>query len=121
MYVVWLAAVLKAIAHKPYECLAGQRWTTTPPNSYHLATATYPKTGTKSQLQLGQLTHLNKSKLTDKRTTLAKSKSELEDLLAIHISVRSLMIKEFRELKDRFTISKGCISSLTRKNSPTST
>jgi len=56
------------------------------------------------KLQLGQLTRLNKSKLLDEKDTLSRSKAELEELLEVDSAVRSLMMDEFRDLKDKFGV-----------------
>jgi len=55
------------------------------------------------KLQLGQLTRLNKDKLTDEKMDLEKSRSELESLLLNDQSVYILMKTEFEELKDKFS------------------
>lgn len=56
------------------------------------------------KLQLGQLTRLNKGKLTDEKKTLEESKMKLEELLNNDTSVRTAMTTEFQELKDKFAI-----------------
>mmetsp|Transcript_10261 Transcript_10261/g.15161 ORF Transcript_10261/g.15161 Transcript_10261/m.15161 type:complete len:582 (-) Transcript_10261:261-2006(-) len=56
------------------------------------------------RLQLGQLTRLNKGKLTDERKTLEASRKELEKLLSDDNAVRDLMRDEFENLKGTFGI-----------------
>jgi DNA gyrase subunit A len=54
------------------------------------------------RLQLGQLTRLNKDKLTDERDTLEKSREKLQNLIDSDKAVRDLMISEFSEMKENF-------------------
>ena len=54
------------------------------------------------KLQLGQLTRLNKNKLTDEKKSLKRSMATYKDLMDNDTSVRNLMIKEFGELKSKF-------------------
>lgn len=56
------------------------------------------------KLQLGQLTRLNKDKLTDEKTTLEESRSKLQDLLDNDTTVRNVMIEEFGEMKKKYGI-----------------
>ena len=56
------------------------------------------------KLQLGQLTRLNKDKLSDEKNTLEESRKRLQDLLENDHSVRKNMIEEFQELKSKFGI-----------------
>lgn len=56
------------------------------------------------KLQLGQLTRLNKGKLTDEKETLEASRKKLQDLLDNDTSVRKNMIAEFQELKGKFGV-----------------
>ena len=55
------------------------------------------------KLQLGQLTRLNKDKLTDEKMELEKSRSQLQSLLEDDQSVFHLMKDEFEELQDKFS------------------
>jgi len=54
------------------------------------------------KLQLGQLTRLNKDKLTDEQSNLLKSMKRLQKLLAEDDAVKKVMIKEFQETKKKF-------------------
>jgi len=54
------------------------------------------------KLQLGQLTRLNKDKLTDEKETLNKSREKLQDLIDNKESVLSAMMDEFDEMKQRY-------------------
>lgn len=54
------------------------------------------------RLQLGQLTRLNKGKLTDEKKTLRESMTKYKDLMDNDTSVRNLMIEEFAELNTKF-------------------
>lgn len=56
------------------------------------------------KLQLGQLTRLNKGKLSDEKETLEQSRKQLTDRLENDSSVRKLMIEEFQKLKDKFAV-----------------
>jgi len=56
------------------------------------------------KLQLGQLTRLNKNKLTDEKKTLKSSIKELKNLVENDTAVRTLMIEEFGELKTKFGV-----------------
>lgn len=56
------------------------------------------------KLQLGQLTRLNKGKLVDEKKTLSETSSKLNDLMQNDASVRTLMIEEFREMKQKFGV-----------------
>merc|ERR1719162_2606510 len=56
------------------------------------------------KLQLGQLTRLNKDKLTEEKTTLEESRSKLQDLLDNDTTVRNVMIEEFGEMKKKYGI-----------------
>jgi DNA gyrase subunit A len=54
------------------------------------------------RLQLGQLTRLNKNKLTDEKKTLKESYQKYKNLMDNDTAVRTLMIEEFAELKTKF-------------------
>lgn len=54
------------------------------------------------RLQLGQLTRLNKNKLTDERKTLKGSMKELKNLMDNDTAVRTSMVTEFKEMNDKF-------------------
>jgi DNA gyrase subunit A len=54
------------------------------------------------KLQLGQLTRLNKNKLTDEKKTLKESMTKFKNLMDSDTSVRNLMIEEFGELSAKF-------------------
>jgi len=56
------------------------------------------------KLQLGQLTRLNKDKLTDEKLTLEESRAKLQELLDNDTTVRNLMIEEFGEMKQKYGI-----------------
>lgn len=56
------------------------------------------------KLQLGQLTRLNKDKLSDEKANLEKSRATLQDLLDNDTSVRNTMIEEFQDLKSRYAV-----------------
>jgi len=56
------------------------------------------------RLQLGQLTRLNKNKLTDEKSTLEESRKTLQDLMDNDSSVRKVMAEEFEDLKDKFGV-----------------
>ena len=56
------------------------------------------------KLQLGQLTRLNKGKLSDEKSTLEESRKKLQDLLDNDKSVRESMIQEFKEMKAKFAV-----------------
>ncbi len=56
------------------------------------------------KLQLGQLTRLNKDKLTDEKKALEESRKQLQDLMENDTFVRKNMIEEFQELKSKFGI-----------------
>lgn len=56
------------------------------------------------KLQLGQLTRLNNSKLSDEKKTLKGSIMKYTDLMENDTSVRNLMIEEFAELKNDFGV-----------------
>ena len=54
------------------------------------------------RLQLGQLTRLNKDKLTDERDTLEKTREKLQNLVDSDTAVRDFMKEEFSEMKSAF-------------------
>jgi len=56
------------------------------------------------RLQLGQLTRLNKNKLSDEKKKLNESRKILQDLLDNDTSVRNTMVEEFQQLKDKFGV-----------------
>jgi len=56
------------------------------------------------RLQLGQLTKLNKNKLTEERKTLEGSRKTLQDLMDVDASVYNLMMEDFSTLKDKFGV-----------------
>lgn len=56
------------------------------------------------RLQLGQLTKLNKGKLSEEKQTLEKSRKDLQDLMENDTTVRKSMITEFQELKDKYAV-----------------
>ncbi len=56
------------------------------------------------KLQLGQLTRLNKDKLTSEKKTLEDSMKTLQDLMDSDTSVRKVMVREFKELKEKYGV-----------------
>ncbi len=56
------------------------------------------------RLQLGQLTRLNKDKLSDEKKTLEESRIRLQDLMDNDTSVRNSMVEEFEHLKNKFGV-----------------
>ena len=56
------------------------------------------------RLQLGQLTRLNKDKLSDEKKTLKDSIDKLQNLMDSDTAVRTSMVEEFTELKSKFGI-----------------
>lgn len=56
------------------------------------------------KLQLGQLTRLNKNKLSDEKDTLKQSIVRLQDLMDSDTSVRNEMQEEFQKMKDKYGI-----------------
>jgi len=55
------------------------------------------------KLQLGQLTRLNKGKLSDERKTLQTSIDRLATLLNVDDAIKKLMIREFKEMKKKYS------------------
>jgi DNA gyrase subunit A len=56
------------------------------------------------RLQLGQLTRLNKGKLEEERSDLAKSENDLTQLLTMDEKVYQSMIDDFQELSQKFGV-----------------
>ena len=56
------------------------------------------------RLQLGQLTRLNKGKLEEERSDLAKSEKDLTQLLTVDEKVYQSMIDDFKELSQKFGV-----------------